>query len=216
MNTGIWKILKLIWHQIVLAVVMTESSEPSHKSYIFHVSRLYSSTVQLHKYADYTLPAQIRNIWIHNGNSCLGHLDSLEVASPQPQTCIMAYMQLSCVVLWTKNGIRNVWNQWLTNNKGIYRNVSFFNTSPNLSYTFQGIHHYIVKLLNCCVYSIIHYWHDANFATGCQKTIWALNQDQIKWLLRYSNLPFCIIIKCTSFVEIIFIQSLKQCVFQFH
>ena len=65
-------------------------------------------------------------------------------------------------------------------NKGIYRNVSFFKTSPKLSYTFQGIHHYIVKLWNYCAYSIIHCWHNANLATGCRKTIWALNQNGTK------------------------------------
>ena len=69
------------------------------------------------------------------------------------------------------------------NNKEIYRNVSIFKTSPNLFYTFQSIYRYIVKLWTYCVCSTIHYWHNAKFATGCLKTIWALNQNGTKvWL----------------------------------
>ena len=41
----------------------------------------------------------------------------------------------------------------------IYSNVSFSNTSPKISHFFQGIRHYIVNLLECCVCSIIRYWH---------------------------------------------------------
>ena len=37
MNSGIWKILKLISHQIVLAVVMIESSEPVSLQYLTQI-----------------------------------------------------------------------------------------------------------------------------------------------------------------------------------
>ena len=38
------------------------------------------------------------------------HFDLLEVAWHQPQTSIMSLIQLSCVVLWTKNASCTVQN----------------------------------------------------------------------------------------------------------
>ena len=35
--------------------------------------------------------------------------------------------------------------------KMIFRNVSFFNTSPKISHNFQDIHHYIINLWKFCV-----------------------------------------------------------------
>ena len=49
------------------------------------------------------------------------------------------------------------------------QNVLFFNTSPKISHNFQGINHYDVKLWEFCCSSIIHYWHQANLATGRRK-----------------------------------------------
>ena len=57
------------------------------------------------------------------------------------------------------------------------------NTSPKNPLNFQGINHYIVNQSIFCVYSIIHYWHQAKFATGRPITIWGLRWNgRQKWL----------------------------------
>ena len=65
----------------------------------------------------------------------------------------------------------------------IYRNVSFFNILPKISNSFQGIHHYNVSPWNLFGYSLIHYWHHAEFSTNRQITVWGLLQNGWKvWL----------------------------------
>ena len=43
--------------------------------------------------------------------------------------------------------------------KGISRNVSFLDTSPNISHSFQDIHQYMTNLWKFCVHSIMRYQH---------------------------------------------------------
>ena len=63
------------------------------------------------------------------------------------------------------------------------RNVTFLNTSPKISHSFQCILHYMVNLWDFCACSIIRYWHHVKFATGRRIKIWALKQNGRKvWL----------------------------------
>ena len=63
------------------------------------------------------------------------------------------------------------------------RNVSFLNTSPKISHSFQCILHYMVNLWDFCACSMIRYWHHVKFASGRRIKIWALKQNGRKvWL----------------------------------
>ena len=81
------------------------------------------------------------------------HFDLKEIAWHQPQIRIVGLM-------WNVMDGRGNWHcQKLKIHNRIYKNASFFNTLPEISYDFQGIHNFIVNLwklyvcsINCCCY----------------------------------------------------------------
>ena len=73
-------------------------------------------------------------------------------SAPTPNKCCDLNATPTCGVMHKKC---NLQCPKLKMHIRFFRNVSFFNTAPKLSYNFQDIHHYIVKLWQLCVCSMI-------------------------------------------------------------
>ena len=111
----------------------------------------------------YTTGQKFRMFGKHNGYSRIWHFNFLQMAWHQSQMNMVTIMLLTCVVLWTTNGICNVQKKY------IHRNLQkciTFNISPKISHSSQGIQHYMVNLWKYCVYSIVRYWYHAKICDG--------------------------------------------------
>ena len=89
-------------------------------------------------------------------------------------------MQLSRVVIWTKNAICNApYQRYTIKFTGMCNLVILHIHSHNS----QSSHHYSVNLWIYCVHSVSYFWHHANFATSQQITILALKyKDRRVWI----------------------------------
>ena len=103
-----------------------------------------------------------------NGNIHIWHSDFLEMAWYQPQTSIVNLMQLSNVVLWTKQEMCEI-----KDTQKMYRNVYSFISSPKFPTTSRV---WIITLWIYGNFVCVLYWHRAK-ATGCRIKIGALKQN---------------------------------------